>query len=65
MLTTEVRDNALRLSLEDREELASVLVESLREDGREVEVEIDLDAMANVDEAEDSDEVESPASRQV
>jgi hypothetical protein len=52
MLSTYVMERVLALPRADREELAAVLLDSLRSDGHEPEEVIDLDTTVQVDESD-------------
>jgi hypothetical protein len=65
MLTRAVTDGVMRLSPGEREELATFLIESLRDEALDVEEEIVLDAIDDDDDddREDAERHESAASQ--
>ena len=62
MLTRAVTDGVMQLSLEDREELAAFLIDSLRDDAQDAEEELVLDLAEDDDDLDETEREESPAS---
>lgn len=62
MLTRAVTDGVMQLSLEDREELAAFLIDSLRDDAQDAEEELVLDLAEDDDDLDETEREESAAS---